>query len=165
MAHNEVLPLPPLTTVFPYIHADPKDVPPSTDPFTITTSTGFLPLDVPLNNLPSVFDPLTKILDDMPVIRANGRPGLLAVYQLGPLIDRGALPDLTDKIDKLIASDGKPDMPAITAAFRDYSFVASSYLLEPCWRKWNEDREGGYGLGRRVLPKCIAGPLVRAAEM
>lgn len=46
-----------------------------------------------------------------------------------------------------------------------YSFVASSYLLEPCWKIYSKNAEDGYGLGRQVLPKCIAGPLVKCAEM
>jgi indoleamine 2,3-dioxygenase len=45
------------------------------------------------------------------------------------------------------------------------SFVASSYLLEPCWKVYSNNADDGYGLGREVLPKCIAGPLVKCAEM
>lgn len=45
------------------------------------------------------------------------------------------------------------------------SFVASSYLLEPCWQVYSNNADDGYGLGRQVLPKCIAGPLVKCAEM
>ena len=52
----------------------------------------------------------------------------------------------------------------MTAAFRDYAFLASAYLLEPCWQRWNEGLEG-YGLGREVLPKEIAGPLVKSAAL
>ena len=100
----------------------------------------------------------------MPIEKLDGTPGLLATYQLGPTIDeQKALPDLNHEIDNLIATDGKPDLAAVSAAFRDYSFLASAYLLEPCWQQWNID--GTYGMGRPVLPKEIAGPLVKCAKM
>ncbi|KAI4148234.1 MAG: hypothetical protein LQ340_005175, partial [Diploschistes diacapsis] len=150
----------------PFMRADPADLPPGIDPFTITTKTGFLPLQPPLPRLPGAFDALSNILDDMPILKKDGTPGLLASFKLGPLIDSGALPDLTSQIDKLVVPGGTYlDMKAVTAAFRDYSFVASGYLLEPCWKAWSANPAGGYGLGRQTLPKCIAGPLVKCAEM
>jgi len=150
--------------VAPNLTTDPMVLPSSLDPFTVTTSTGFLPLRTPIVNLPPTFDALTKLLENMPITKQDGSPGLLAHYELGPLIDDGALPDLLTELDGLVASDGKPDFAAITAAFRDYAFLASAYLLEPCWERWSKGLEG-YGLGRLVLPRCIAGPLVKTAKM
>jgi indoleamine 2,3-dioxygenase len=155
----------PITSTFPDIFSNPSTLPTSLDPFTITTSTGFLPLKPPQVDLPAGFAPLTKLLEDLPIVKADGTPGLLATYQLGAAIDRhGILPDLTLDIDKLVAADGKPDLAAVTAAFRDYAFLASAYLLEPCWKRWNEGEEG-YGIGREILPKEIAGPLVKTAAL
>lgn len=148
---------------FPHIFCDPTTLPSSLDPFTITTSTGFLPLRSPQVDLPAVFAPLQALLEAMPIVKANGTPGLLASYQLGPVIDGGALPDLVAEVDKLVTSYGKPDLHAVTAAFRDYAFLASAYLLEPCWERWNKGLEG-YGLGRKILPREIAGPLVKTAK-
>lgn len=151
--------------VFPHIDADPALLPSSVDPFTITTSTGFMPLQTPQVDLPAAFKPLTQLADQMPIVKENGEPGLLATYSLGPSIDEHkALPDLTVEIDNLIAADGKPDLVAVTAAFRDYSFLASAYLLEPCWERWNKGLDG-YGLGREKLPACLAGPLVKTAKL
>ena len=151
--------------VFPNIDHDPTTLPTSLDPFTITTSTGFMPLRPPQVNLPSHFEALTKLVESLPIVKLDGSPGLLATYQLGPSIDdHGVLPDLTNDIDGLVAADKKPDLAAITAAFRDYAFVASAYLLEPCWERSNKGLEG-YGFGRQVLPKCIARPLVKTAKM
>jgi len=127
----------------------------------------------------------------MPVLRFNGTLGLLATYELGPLIDSGGvLSDLTDEIDKIVVpGTGKHDLHIVTALFRDYSFLASSYLLEPCWKTWNDRQTvatktasntkdfatGGrphtvpsspeYGFGRSTLPACIARPLVRLAQI
>ena len=112
-----------------------------------------------------MFSPLTKLLEDLPIVKVDGTPGLLATYQLGAAIDRhSVLPDLIAHIDSLVSDDGKPDLAAVTAAFRDYAFLASAYLLEPCWKRWNEGEEG-YGTGREVLPKEIAGPLVKTAAL
>lgn len=154
-----------LKDVFPHLESDPETLPASVDPFTITTSTGFLPLRPPQIYLPSSFAPLTTLAESLPVVKADGSPGLLANYQLGPTIDEaGALPDLNNDIDKLVTDDGQPDLCAVTAAFRDYAFIASAYLLEPCWERSSNGLEG-YGLGRQMLPKCIAGPLVKTARM
>lgn len=154
-----------ITSTFPHIFDNPSTLPASLDPFTITTSTGFLPSRPPQIDLPAVFAPLTKLLEDLPIVKADGTPGLLATYELGAAVERhGALPDLTADIDKLVAEDGKPALAAVTAAFRDYAFLASAYLLEPCWKRWNEGEEG-YGLGKEVLPKAIASPLVKTAAL
>ncbi|KAK4542099.1 hypothetical protein LTR36_007130 [Oleoguttula mirabilis] len=148
----------------PHLDADPAVLPSSLDPFTVTTSTGFMPLHTPVVDLPAAFNALTTLAENMPIVKLDGTPGLLAQYQLGPTVDGGALPDLSHEIDKLVAADGEPDLAAITAAFRDYAFLASAYLLEPCWERQNKGLEG-YGLGRAVLPKCLAGPLVKTAKM
>ncbi|KAG9964203.1 hypothetical protein KCU61_g2802, partial [Aureobasidium melanogenum] len=145
---------------------DPTELPAGSDPFLITAQNGYLPTHLPLRRLPKAFDALSDILDDMPILKEDGSAGLLATFKLGPLIDSGALPDLTAEIVNLVVPGTKEvDMAAITAAFRDYSFVASSYLLEPCWKVYSKNPEDGYGLGRQVLPKCIAGPLVKCAEI
>ena len=111
------------------------------------------------------FASLTALVEDLPVVKLDGTPGLLASFKLGPTIDEDkALPDLIDDIDTLVADDGKPDLAAITAVFREYSFIASAYLLEPCWERTCKGLEG-YGLGRQMLPKCVAGPLVKTGKM
>lgn len=149
---------------FPHIDADPASLPSTLDPFTITTSTGFMPLRTPRIDLPSSFQPLQKLAEDLPVTKSDGFPGFLATYNLGPTIDNGTLPDLTDAIDELILPDGQSNLEDVTAAFREYAFLASAYLLEPCWERYDKGLEG-YGLGRQTLPRCIAGPLTKTAKM
>lgn len=187
---GDVLPLPSFNKAFPNFYKDPNETSRTLDPFTINSTTGFLPNRLPVKDLPAAFASLQNIVEAMPVLKLDGTAGLLATYQLGPLIDGGeALADLTDCIDEMkVPGTEKLDLHIITALFRDYSFVASAYLLEPCWKTWNEggsaraqagDKEttnkGGcphqiegsseYGLGRTVLPACIARPLVKLAEI
>jgi len=148
-----------------HVDDDPVNMSRSLDPFTVTTSNGFMPLQTPQTELPKAFDPLTRLLEKMPIVKEDGTPGLLASYQLGPTIDLSdALPDLTNEIDNLVV-DGKLDLVAATAIFRDYAFLASAYLLEPCWERWSKDSQQGYGLGRQVLPRNLAGPLTKTAKL
>ena len=148
---------------FPHILDSPSTLPSSLDPFTITISTGFLPLSTPSVTLPDFFQPLDSLLSRLPVVKGDGTPGLLATYELGPAALE--LPDLTSEIDKLVVEDGTPDLFTITALFRDYAFVASAYLLEPCWENWVKNPKDGYGLGRDTLPRSVAGPMYRCAEL
>ncbi|PYH90372.1 indoleamine 2,3-dioxygenase family protein [Aspergillus ellipticus CBS 707.79] len=149
---------------FPHIHDDPATLSHSLDPFTITTSTGFLPYSIAPAKLPEVFQPLVSLLERSPVLKLDGTPGLLAKYELGPAV-LAELPDLTDEIDKQVTSEGLPDLYTIAALFRDYSFLASSYILEPCWENWCKNPENGYGLGRDLLPKSVARPMYRCAQI
>jgi hypothetical protein len=150
---------------FPFLHSSPSRVPPSVDPFTITTSTGFMPLTVPQKDLPSVFKPLNVLLNKLPVVTEGGSPGLLAEYRLGPAVDEH-FPDLTAEVVKVLHPlEGKPDLRIVTAIFRDYAFLASAYLLEPCWETWKKKPEDGYGHGRSILPAKIAQPLYKCAEV
>ncbi|KAF9886423.1 hypothetical protein FE257_011455 [Aspergillus nanangensis] len=149
---------------FPHIHDDPAHLPRSLDPFTITTSTGFMPFIMSPTQLPDAFKPLVSLLERLPVLKLDGAPGLLANYELGPVVDN-EFPDLSAEVDKLVTADGSPDLYAITAVFRDYSFLASSYLLEPCWENWVKNPDNGYGLGRDFLPRAVACPMYRCAQL
>ncbi len=153
-----------LANLAPYLESDPAVLPDSLDPFTITAATGFMPLHAPLVKLPAAFDPVVSLVENMPVQKLDGTPGLLATYQFGHAVDDGALPNLTPEIATLTAPDGKLDLAKVTAIFRDYSFLSSAYLLEPCYARWDKGLEG-YGLGRQILPACLAGPLVKTAGM
>ena len=157
-------PLPPFQDLFPHLDEDPSTISGHLDPFTVTAKHGFLPVKSPLVQLLPPFEVVSDLLDRMPIKKLDGTPGLLAEFKFGPVIDDGGLADLTAEVDALIANKSV-DLALITALFRDYSFLASSYVLEPCWESWSKDHNGGYGLGREVLPKCIGGPLVRTAEV
>lgn len=93
----------------------------------------------------------------MPIKTLAGTPGLLATFQLGETV-LSELPDLTDAVEKY-----KDNLPLQNALYRDYSFLASAYLLEPCHERFLKGE--GYGLGRQTLPKCIACPIARCAAL
>lgn len=125
--------------------------------FMVSTTRGFLPRMDPIVDLPSEFAPLESLLQRMPVQTASGKPGLLAEGNLGDAVTK-ELPDLTDYVDKY-----KSNLPLMNALYRDYSFLASAYLLEPCHLRFM--RGESYGLARQVLPANISRPIARCAEL
>ncbi|KAG5923565.1 hypothetical protein E4U61_003085 [Claviceps capensis] len=136
---------------------DPRPEDKSLPAFMVSTTRGFLPRMEPVVTLPSAFDALESLLQRMPVKTLSGEPGLLAHCKLGDAV-LGGFPDLTDEMDKF-----KDDLPLMNALYRDYSFLASAYLLEPCHERFLRGEE--YGLGRQVLPRNIARPIARCAEI
>lgn len=125
--------------------------------FMVSTSRGFLPRQDPIERLPSEFDPLESILSRMPIVTASGEPGLLASGQLGDTVHK-ELPNLCSAVEKY-----KDNLPLMNALYRDYSFLASAYLLEPCHMRFVKGES--YGLGRQRLPANISLPIVRVAEL
>lgn len=126
-------------------------------PFTVSLTNGFLPLSPPPTKLPPSFSALSSLLARMSIRTATGEPGLLATFDLGETLLR-ELPDLTDEVDEV-----REDLRVVGALYRDYCFLASAYLLEPCHERHVKGE--GYGLGRQRLPAVLARPLARVAEM
>lgn len=93
----------------------------------------------------------------MPIRTLSGTPGLLATFTFGETLLK-ELPDLTGAVEEY-----KDDATIMCALYRDYSFLASAYLLEPCHER--HVRGEGYGLGRQRLPACVAKVLAKVAEM
>jgi indoleamine 2,3-dioxygenase len=125
--------------------------------FMVSKTRGFLPRMDPIVQLPPDFDVLESILQRMPIKTKSGAPGLLAEGRLGDTVTK-ELPDLTGAVDKYVAN-----LPLVNALYRDYSFLASAYLLEPCHQRFI--RGEPYGLGRDVLPANIARPIARCAKV
>ena len=125
--------------------------------FMVSTTRGFLPRMNPIVALPAEFDPLESLLQRMPIQTLDGKPGLLAEGKLGDAV-QSELPDLTDQVEKYGAN-----LPLMNALYRDYSFLLSAYLLEPCHLRFVKGEP--YGLGRDVLPANIARPIARCAQL
>ncbi|KAG9243719.1 indoleamine 2,3-dioxygenase gamma type [Calycina marina] len=125
--------------------------------FMVSTTRGFLPRQEPVVRLPQEFDILESLLNRMPIKKLDGTPGLLGTFTLGDTVLK-ELPDLTHAINKY-----QHNLPLMNAVYRDYSFLASAYLLEPCHERFLKGE--GYGLGRQMLPSVIALPISRCAEL
>ncbi|KAI5797361.1 hypothetical protein DFH27DRAFT_483922 [Peziza echinospora] len=148
---------PVLDDTFPEDHSLPA--------FMVSTTRGFLPRADPTPHLPPEFHPLETLLTRMPIKTHDGTPGLLATLSLGNAIDvEGALPNLVEYVERY-----QRDLMVMNALYRDYCFVASAYLLEPCHGRWGggEGDEGTamYGLGREELPECISVPIAEVARI
>ncbi|CEO98042.1 hypothetical protein PBRA_006156 [Plasmodiophora brassicae] len=130
---------------------DPKDV--SRPQFMVGVENGFLPRQDPLPALPERFKELESLLQRMPIVMANGQPGLLASGKFGEAVEKELpLYDLSDIEDTRL----------LAGLYRDYTFVASAYLLEPCDLNYRTTKD--YGLGRDRLPRNIAVPLATVAK-
>jgi len=125
--------------------------------FMVSTTRGFLPRQEPIINLPTDFNALESILTRMPIKTLDGTPGLLATGTLGETVLK-ELPDLTSAINKY-----QDNLPLQNALYRDYSFLASAYLLEPCHERFMKGES--YGLGRQTLPSVLSLPISRCAEL
>lgn len=125
--------------------------------FMVSTTRGFLPRGEPLATLPADFAVVEDLLRRMPVKTASGEPGLLAHGAFGDAV-LAELPDLTPAVEA-----HKHDLVLQNALYRDYSFLASAYLLEPCHQRFLAGE--GYGLGRDRLPPVLARPIARCAEL
>jgi indoleamine 2,3-dioxygenase len=136
---------------------DPRADDISLPAFMVSKARGFLPRMDPIAQLPTEFAALESLLDRMPVTTLSGRPGLLAEGKLGDAV-LAELPDLTDAVVRF-----GYNLPLMNALYRDYSFLASAYLLEPCHTRFL--RGEPYGLGRQKLPANIALPISKCAEM
>ena len=121
--------------------------------FKVTHENGFLPISDPLHQLPSSFRTLESLLDRMSLTQPNGSLGLLSKGEFGDAIHR-ELPEYD--------VSGIKDSKLLTALFRDYTFAASAYLLEPC--DIMNRKRGEYGLGRSMLPRNLAVPLSIVAK-
>ncbi|KAI9735774.1 MAG: hypothetical protein M1818_006383 [Claussenomyces sp. TS43310] len=144
------------STPFNVLH-DTKPEDTTLPAFMVSTTRGFLPRADPVVSLPSDFSVLESLLSRMPVKTADGTPGLLASYTFGETVLK-ELPDLTDAINK-----HQHHLPLMNALYRDYSFLASAYLLEPCHERHMKGES--YGLGRQTLPAVISLPISRCAQL
>lgn len=107
--------------------------------------------------MPEKFAPLEHLLQEMPLIKPDGSAGLLAKGLFGA--KSADIPDYTKEIESI------SDHQLLAALFRDYTFWASAYLLEPCNLRFMEKNDtADYGLGREVLPLNIASPLSLVAK-
>jgi indoleamine 2,3-dioxygenase len=129
----------------------PTKVTEKTPVFIVSPETGFLPRTDPIL-LPAEFKELSDLLDAMSVTLPDGTPGLLARGEFGAAAEKLPLYNVRYIEDQSL----------LMALFRDYTFLTSAYLLEPC--DILNRSKGHYGRGRSVLCKSLAVPLMIIAE-
>ena len=119
--------------------------------FSIDSKNGFLPIKEPLRNLPTRYEILQQLIDEMPVLKEDGNPGILANH--GSIEE--AIKILPNYLD-LVKLEKDPFVNA--ALFRAYSFLASAYTLSPSHHKFL--KTGKYGMANDRLPSNISQPFV-----
>jgi indoleamine 2,3-dioxygenase len=126
---------------------------PSDQQFIVSEQYGFLPRNLPLWELPNQYSALDSLLKRAVINQPDGSKGLLAHGKFG---------DAVQKELPLYDMDKVTDSRLVSALLRDYSFLASMYLLEPCDISIRKNKV--YGLARDVLPANIAVPFTKLAE-
>jgi indoleamine 2,3-dioxygenase len=92
--------------------------------FSVDPKHGFLPIAEPLAKLPETFSGLQSLIDEMPIVKDDGSPGLLATegaFEKAVL----ALPNYLSEVQS------EKDPFVLAALFRAYGFVTSAYTLAP----------------------------------
>ena len=123
--------------------------------FEVNHLNGFLPKKSPLAVLPERYNGLQVLIDEMPIKKANGQDGLLAI--------EGAIEDAVKKLKNykdLVKNED--DIFINQALFRAYAFLASAYLLAPSHFSFQKTKK--YGKAHRVLPSQISEPFVLVSK-
>ena len=123
--------------------------------FEVNHLNGFLPKKSPLAVLPERYSELQELIDEMPIKKANGQDGLLAI--------EGAIEDAVKKLKNykdLVKNED--DIFINQALFRAYAFLTSAYLLAPSHFSFQKTKK--YGKAHRVLPAQISEPFVLVSK-
>ena len=124
--------------------------------FSIDSKNGFLPIKEPLIKLPNRYDELQFLIDEMPILKSDGTPGLLA--------QNGAFEKKVKTVPNYLNLVEEESDPFVQAAlFRTYSFIASAFTLSPAHHAYL--KTGKYGVAHNFLPSNIAQPFVAVADM
>ena len=123
--------------------------------FSIDPTNGFLPISEPLAVLPERYSEIQILLDNMPIRKPDGNPGLLSF--------EGEFEAEVIKITNyknLVYTE--TDKFVLASVFRAYSFITSAYTLAPAHHTFL--KTGKYGKAHDLLPKNIAQPFVAVSE-
>ena len=119
--------------------------------FSVDPKHGFLPIAEPLAKLPETFSGLQSLIDEMPIVKEDGSPGLLAA--------EGAFEKAVLALPNYVGDVQTAKDPFVLAAlFRAYGFVTSAYTLAPSHHSFL--KTGKYGKAHEVLPANVAQPFV-----
>ena len=92
--------------------------------FEINSKNGFLPIREPLKKLPDRYSILQNLIDELPILKDNKKPGLLS--------KEGGIEKSIKKLPNYIENVKKESDPFICQAlFRSYAFLSSAFTLAP----------------------------------
>jgi len=123
--------------------------------FNVSAAHGFLPAVPPLIALPTAYQALQDVLDNMPIQLGNEQNGYLHFP--------GKIHEVANQLPNYLAQvKEEGDIRIIQALYRGYAFLTSAYTLEPAFQHFKQT--GTYGKANNVLPANIAQPFVAVSE-
>jgi indoleamine 2,3-dioxygenase len=123
--------------------------------FNVSGDYGFLPIRDPLKTLPSEYNELQKLIDDLHVIQSDGKTGILGIPN--EIVKRvNDLPNYLSKVDI------EEDVFILQALYRAYTFITSGYTLELAYQEFINS--GNYGIARQLIPSNVSEPLVSVSN-
>jgi len=123
--------------------------------FNVSAAHGFLPAVPPLIALPTSYQALQDVLDNMPIQLGNEQNGYLHFP--------GKIHEVANQLPNYLAQvKEESDIRIIQALYRGYAFLTSAYTLEPAFQHFKQT--GAYGKANKVLPANIAQPFVAVSE-
>ena len=123
--------------------------------FNVSAAHGFLPAVPPLIALPTAYQALQDVLDNMPIQLGNEQNGYLHFP--------GKIHEVANQLPNYLAQvKEESDIRIIQALYRGYAFLTSAYTLEPAFQHFKQT--GTYGKANNLLPANIAQPFVAVCE-
>ena len=131
--------------------------------FNISGSHGFLPSHNYDLDLPTKFKPLIELCDALPILKKENRFGILHYPNL--ICEKVKdLPNLISQVNEINQlTDNSLRMYYLQMLFRYYSFLTSSYCLEPTYNSYIKNKS--YAKARNIIPQNIAEPYYKVSEL
>jgi len=129
--------------------------------FNVSREHGFVPIQI-IKELPANYKLLVDLCNELPYIKKNNQFGILhypnLIYE-----EVKKLPNLISSIDALESLHFENRIFILQTLFRYYSFLVSSYCLEPTYNSYIRNKS--YEKARTVIPHNIAEPYCKVAEL
>ena len=130
--------------------------------FNVSRDNGFLPVQTSLKKIPEDYKSLLDLCNELPYITKNNQLGILHYPNL--ICEKvKELPNLIEIINTLETINFTDRVLILQVLFRCYSFLVSSYCLEPTYNSYIKDKT--YEKARTVIPQNIAEPYCKISEL
>ena len=126
--------------------------------FNVSKKYGFLPTQI-VKDIPSNYKLLVDLCNELPILKKKNQFGILHYPNL--ICEKvKELPNLLFYIEAL---ESPNRIFILQTLFRYYSFLTSSYCLEPTYNSYIKDKT--YAKARTTIPENIAEPYCKVAEL